>query len=378
MKYVAFISYSSADTAWGRRLQKKLESYRLPVSMCKERGWCKHPLRPVFFAPSDIQPGALSEELKDRLRDAKNLIVICSPSSAQSTWVGEEIRYFHSLGRQDRIHLFIVDGIPNSGNPATECFHPILKELGIPEILGANIHEKAFRSPRLNRERAYIQIITKLLGVDFDHLWNRHKRLIRNRRCLIAFGAILIALVVYLAAHLNAPIDIALEFQESGIPPSALPSIGHVSYTVQIGDDIKTGTTEALSTKVLLQNIPRKALRQQLPVLAQAEGFIPLDTVIRLSRKSIIRMKRNPDTFGSIRFILWNPIEDITAPGASIKIDDFTLNADENGIISFSIPLDRQKPTYTIQSSTVHLIDTVVRPSAGDGYAILFTNEPTP
>ncbi|MDE6634828.1 MAG: toll/interleukin-1 receptor domain-containing protein, partial [Bacteroidaceae bacterium] len=165
-KYYAFISYNSKDMAWGKRLQRKLENYRMPATLCSQRGWKRKPINPVFFAPTDIQPGELDEELKGRLRASKNLIVICSPNSAQSEWVGKEIKYFHELGRDKEIYFFIVAGIPNSGNAATECFNPVIDKLGLPEILGANIHEKIYRWAWMNRERAYVQLISKLLGVE--------------------------------------------------------------------------------------------------------------------------------------------------------------------------------------------------------------------
>ena len=158
-KYFAFISYSSQDTEWGKRVQKKLEHYRMPATLCSEHGWERCPINPVFFAPTDIQPGGLTEELQERLRASRNLIVICSPNSAQSEWVGKEIKFFHQLGRTKQIHFFIVDGTPHSGNPDTECFNPIVDTLGLPEILGANIHERIYRWSYLNKERAYEIIV---------------------------------------------------------------------------------------------------------------------------------------------------------------------------------------------------------------------------
>ena len=47
------------------------------------------------------------------------LIVIGSPAAARSPRVGEEIRYFKSLGRGHRIYPFIVAGSPN--DPATSA-----------------------------------------------------------------------------------------------------------------------------------------------------------------------------------------------------------------------------------------------------------------
>ena len=64
-KYFAFISYSSKDTAWGKRLQKKLEGYRMPATLCNERGWKRKPMDPVFFAPTDIQQAALRKRFRN-------------------------------------------------------------------------------------------------------------------------------------------------------------------------------------------------------------------------------------------------------------------------------------------------------------------------
>ena len=91
-KYFAFISYNSNDTKWGMRLQRKLEGYGMPSTLCKEKGWERKPIKPIFFAPTDIQPNELRDELKARLEVSKHLIVICSPNSAQSEWVGLEKR----------------------------------------------------------------------------------------------------------------------------------------------------------------------------------------------------------------------------------------------------------------------------------------------
>ena len=49
-KYFAFISYNSKDTEWGKRLQRKLEHYRmLPATLCSKHGWEQAPIKPVFF-----------------------------------------------------------------------------------------------------------------------------------------------------------------------------------------------------------------------------------------------------------------------------------------------------------------------------------------
>lgn len=47
-KYFAFISYNSKDTEWGKRVQRKLEHYRMPATLCSERGVICNILFPVF------------------------------------------------------------------------------------------------------------------------------------------------------------------------------------------------------------------------------------------------------------------------------------------------------------------------------------------
>lgn len=245
-KYYAFISYNSKDTAWGKRLQHKLEHYRMPATLCSQRGWKRKPIDPVFFAPNDIQPGKLTDELKSRLHQSRNLIVICSPNSAQSKWVGEEIDYFHSLGRDDNIHLFIIDGEPNSGDPATECFNAKLKEMQLPEILGANIHEKIYRWPWLNRQRAYVQLISKLLNVEFDSIWRRHRRQL-IQRLILSVAGILVILAAFVALWLmTRPVDVSVKLKEATVHNSQLPPLHDAVVTLTIDNETKADTLKSL------------------------------------------------------------------------------------------------------------------------------------
>ena len=55
-KYFAFISYNQQDVAWGKRLQRKLENYKMAATLCSEKGWKRTPIRPVFFARQTFSP----------------------------------------------------------------------------------------------------------------------------------------------------------------------------------------------------------------------------------------------------------------------------------------------------------------------------------
>ena len=61
-------------------------------------------LTPVFIDELDLvgRDGSLSESLKGYLNDSQYLILICSPSSAKSPYVNDEVDYFiNELERRD-------------------------------------------------------------------------------------------------------------------------------------------------------------------------------------------------------------------------------------------------------------------------------------
>lgn len=278
----------------------------MPSTLCSEHGWQRTPIKPVFFAPTDIQPGDLDEELKERLKASRNLIVICSPHSAKSIWVGKEIAFFHSLGRSSNIHFFIVDGFPHSGNSETECFNPIIKTLDILEILGANIHEKVFKSPWLNRERAYIQLITKLLRVEFDSIWQRHRRLLRQKIAIWCLGvfAVLAALVV--VGITNQPIDVELSLNETTSHNKHLPPLKDAIVTLCIDNETKTDTLPSLDSKALFANIPHSFIGKRACVKIECKDWLPVDTTFILTKNPVINIARNPECYGNVIFLLWN------------------------------------------------------------------------
>lgn len=358
-KYFAFISYSSHDYKWGKRIQNKLEHYRMPTTLCSKHGWKRQPMRPVFFAPTDIQPGGLSEELQERLKASRNLIVVCSPHSAQSEWVGKEIAYFHQLGRTQRIQFFIVDGVPHSGNPKTECFNPIIKTLGLPEILGANIHERIYRLSWLNQERAYVQLITKLLGVEFDTIWQRHRRMLIRQvvTWIVGVVAILISLVV--VWHSNQPVDIQLSLQEKSIKNKNLPPLHDAIVTLTLDKDTKIDTISSFSDKGRFLYIPHRYIGKDVRITISCPDYLPVDTTITLMENIEVNICRNPAVYGNIQFKLWNTSKESYVGNTTIRIDEIVAVSDAEGVIRTTIPLAKQKKEYKL-SSTIPLEDSIL------------------
>lgn len=365
-KYFAFISYNSKDIAWGKRLQRKLEHYRLPATLCSERGWGRTPLKPIFFAPTDIQPGDLTEEIKSRLRNAQHLIVICSPNSARSEWVGKEIAYFHSLGRTKNIHFFIVEGIPHSENPETECFNPIIKELDLPEILGANIHEKVHRWAWLNKERAYVQLISKLLGVEFDSIWQRHKRLMLQQVVGWTLGMLIVLVSLVSVWFINQPTNVQISLHQTSANNTNLPPLQNAIIKVTFENEVKTDTIPALDSCAIFTNIPRRFINKSVAISFECEDFLPLDTLLLLSPEVTLNIKRNPEIYGKLRTRIYSTQNESGVSGVTIKVAGKELVSDAKGYISTFIPLEQQRVKYPITSSQPLLKDTICMPSGED------------
>lgn len=209
-KYWAFISYSHQDKRWGHRLHKALETYNVPrrlVGRISRDGTIPKRLFPIFRDDVELSASSdLGSNIYDKLKTSRYLIVICSPRSASSRWVNEEIRAFKALGREDRILCLIVDGEPNaSDNPDScmlECFPQAIRyradtggslTLERIEPIAADV-----RKGRDSIEDATLKIIAGLIGIGFGELKQRETQRRRKGRWLgvAASIAFMIALLL--------------------------------------------------------------------------------------------------------------------------------------------------------------------------------------
>ena len=365
-RYFAFISYSSRDIEWGKRVQRKLEHYRMPATLCSEHGWERTPIKPVFFAPTDIQPGGLTEELQERLRASRNLIVICSPHSAQSEWVGKEIEFFHQLGRTRQIHFFIVDGTPHSGNPDSECLNPIVETLGLPEILGANIHEKIYRQPWLNRERAYVQLVSKLLNVEFDSIWQRHRRQLVQKTIAWAMGIVAVLAVLIGVWVANRPVDVEVRLNEASFHNPNLPPLEEAVISMALHNETKTDTLRSLDNVISFANIPHRLLGKEVRFTVSCQDFVNVDTLVKVTKNVALDIRRNLSVYGDIHLRLWNPEKEEAVANAELYIAGRKVTSDSDGNVSLFVPLEEQRTKYLIKSTVPLANDTVYLPCGPD------------
>lgn len=168
--YFAFISYQRQDEEIAKWLHHQIEHYNLPVSLIEAREDIPKEMRPLFLDEAELSGGNLSEVISQALADSRYLIVLCSPNSAKSQWVNKEVQTFIDNHREDMIFPVIIDGVPYSGDPETECFPEALKSLrNTPK-------ERLGISMKNGQEIASVKLISCLIGVNFDQLWQRYER----------------------------------------------------------------------------------------------------------------------------------------------------------------------------------------------------------
>jgi tetratricopeptide (TPR) repeat protein len=199
--YVAFISYSHKDAAIGRWLHRRLEGYSLPKRLAGtqgEDGEVPARLTPIFRDRDELPAaGDLSEKVRSALVASRNLIVLCSPSSAASPWVAKEIATFRELHPGRPIFTAIVEGEP------AECFPQALREGGA-EPLAADLREEGD-----GKRLGLLKLVAGLAGVGLDALVQRDaaRRVRRVTYLTAAAVAAMLVMALLTIFALNARVE---------------------------------------------------------------------------------------------------------------------------------------------------------------------------
>jgi WD40 repeat protein len=209
LRHDAFICYSRQDVVFARALEQALERYRPP----RELGRPARPLD-VFRDEQDFTGVEYNESIKRHLRGAAKLIVICSPSSSNSSFVNDEIRWF-SEARGARNIVPVLRG----GNPTcdsadeTAAFPPALCEALAPLPVGPDYRRFDENKDALHRspfQDAWFGLLANLLDTERAEIEQRdHRRRRRQRHITIGvttavIASLLAALVVALLSRSQA------------------------------------------------------------------------------------------------------------------------------------------------------------------------------
>ncbi len=186
-RYRGFISYSHKDTKFARWLHRGLERFQIDKDLVGREtrvGSIPKHLRPIFMDREDFAAGAsLSAQSLRALNASQFLIVVCSPRSAQSTYVNEEVRLFKASGRGPQIIPVIYEGEP--GHAELECFPDALRyKVGADGQLTSEREDPLAADAREEgdgREIAKLKVIAGLLGVPLDDIRRRAEEAAQRR-----------------------------------------------------------------------------------------------------------------------------------------------------------------------------------------------------
>jgi len=210
-KYDAFISYrhTEPDKTVATKLQKMLESYKPPKSVCNDfKQW--HIFRDETELPTSSN---LSGDIKEALENSKFLIVICSKKTKESRWCMEEITYFKELhkGNNSNIITLIVDGEPAEVFPDELCTEliPVKDDVGnisyqshVIEPLAASVAAKSTKESLKKLKTEFLRIAAPLLGCGYDTLYNRNQK--RHVRRLLAIATFIMTFLFAFGLYTSA------------------------------------------------------------------------------------------------------------------------------------------------------------------------------
>ncbi len=210
-RYSAFFSYSRADSKLAAKLHKALDSYKVPKALRGvegSRGAVPDTLHPIFRDREDLSGGgALAERLQVALLDSDALIVLCTPNSAQSQWVNEEVKTFQQLDRAHEIFPVIGFGDPDSDDPELCCLPPALSDN---LVLAADLRDIRRDDGRIvgdGFEGGKLKLIAGLLGVELDQLRRREEARRRKQLAFAGVAAIVFLVLAVLAGFFGVLAD---------------------------------------------------------------------------------------------------------------------------------------------------------------------------
>lgn len=347
-----FISYNHKDVKWAQWLQKKLEWYRLPTEAHNDLSDSRY-IRPVFRDRDTLTSGVLNDELLNHLEASKYLVVLCSPNSAQSEWVSDEVKAFINMGRFDKIVPFIVEGSPQDYCHADinkpllgECFPLALRQWNTEHpdksLLGIAVTDDG----TTDRQKAFIRLVAHLLGVEFDTLWQRHKRFVRR---MISFLSGLAVVTLILAYWFMIPVKLSVTIKDEH---SNLPGMEHGVLMVN-GSEYSFSRPD---TTIDIGAFPGFNRLRKIPMSLHADRFYmteedQLQIGMGISQEVTLQLRRD-STFaifaGTVYDGSFDDYESHPIEGAKVSIGKYETATDDNGRFKIEFPLAEQEESKPI------------------------------
>ena len=188
---------------------------------------------------------------------------------------------------------------------------------------------------------------------------------------------ILIGGVGYYLWRVSTPLQMKINIIENkdySIP--ALPFEQGILKCEYAGNAVQTLKVGADNATVFLNEIPYKYRNADIHIIFEAEGYQPIDTVVKAQKSLNLSVKRNNDlgvVFGRVSdYETEQPIE-----GATVTLQGLTTQTDAFGNFRIEIPFAMQDKTQRVQVAKdgYQLWEGLFRPSPSDPWYIILEKQ---
>lgn len=350
-QWYAFISYSHEDMMMAKKLERFIDSFKLPSHIHNEIDKRNKYLRPNFRDQTELEAGNLNKIIKRHLSNSIFLIVCCSPNASKSDYVNKEIEYYINSNsekekEETKIIPVIFSGKPHSDNPKEECFPPaLLKYMSSHHLEYYAPNKKELES--YGEELLYAKVVAGMLGINVSSVWDRHqkeKRKKKIRLITLTFITSLITILSYL--YLIRPINFQVTLEGEGFQlpmfRQGILKVNKMEYTIN-----------NLDTTITIGEIPGILRGRIIDIEFKADYFKQITTshtldighyqqfVLKLHRDSTYAVYAGKVVYGRSQ-------ERKGVPNAIVAIEDSVTRTDNNGFFKIVFPVEKQSKTKSI------------------------------
>ncbi len=267
--YNAFISYrhTERDIAVASEVQKQLEHFRIPEAIQKSSGIRK--IERIFRDKDELPLSSnLGTDIETALAQSDYLIVICSPHTAESSWVKREIELFLETHDQNRVLTVISEGEPEDILPErlTYRLETYTDENGKEQTRKVPLEPLScdYRMPFSKaRKQELPRLAAVILGCSYDELVQRARQYRQKRLLAIAGGAGMLAAAA-IAWLVWSNLRISENLRQSQINESQYLSFGSA--------EALNDQDRILAIQLALEALPKDG--SERPVIAPAEAAL--------------------------------------------------------------------------------------------------------
>ena len=183
----------------------------------------------------------------------------------------------------------------------------------------------------------------------------------------------LLGCVGYYLCRVSTPLQMKINVTEN--KNYSIPSLPFVEGNLQCeyaDNAVQTLKVGADNATVFLNEIPYKYRNSEVHVVFEADGYQTIDTVVKVQKSLNLNLRRNNDlgvVFGRVvDFETEQPIE-----GATISLQDMTVQTDAFGQFKIEIPFAKQDKTQRVQVAKdgYQVWEGLYRPSPKDAWCII-------